>query len=57
MSVSAQNASQRQSTTLILCGLAALLEGFDNQSLGVAGPRIIAEFHLSSSQAAYSAVV
>lgn len=39
--------------TLALCGLAALLEGFDTQSMGVAGPRVIAEFHLAPSQAAY----
>ena len=35
--------------TLWLCTAAALLEGFDNQSMGVAGPRLIAEFHLSAA--------
>ena len=36
--------------TLWLCTAAALLEGFDNQSIGVAAPRLIAEFHLSAAQ-------
>jgi AAHS family 3-hydroxyphenylpropionic acid transporter len=34
----------------MLCGAAALLEGFDNQSMGVAAPRLIAEFGLSAGQ-------
>jgi AAHS family 3-hydroxyphenylpropionic acid transporter len=34
--------------TLWLCTAAALLEGFDNQTMGVAAPRLIAEFHLSA---------
>jgi MFS transporter, AAHS family, 3-hydroxyphenylpropionic acid transporter len=38
--------------TLLLCALAALTEGFDTQSMGVAAPRVIAEFGLSTSQAA-----
>jgi AAHS family 3-hydroxyphenylpropionic acid transporter len=38
--------------TLSLCALAALTEGFDTQSMGVAAPRVIAEFGLSTSQAA-----
>ena len=38
--------------TLWLCALAALTEGFDTQSMGVAAPRVIAEFGLSTSQAA-----
>jgi AAHS family 3-hydroxyphenylpropionic acid transporter len=36
--------------TLGLCSAAALLEGFDNQSMGVAAPRLVAEFGLSSAQ-------
>jgi AAHS family 3-hydroxyphenylpropionic acid transporter len=36
--------------TLWLCTAAALLEGFDNQTMGVAAPRLIAEFHLSAAQ-------
>jgi AAHS family 3-hydroxyphenylpropionic acid transporter len=37
--------------TLALCSASALLEGFDNQSMGVAAPRVIAEFGLSPGQA------
>jgi AAHS family 3-hydroxyphenylpropionic acid transporter len=37
--------------TLALCAAAALFEGFDNQSMGVAAPRVIAEFALSTPQA------
>jgi AAHS family 3-hydroxyphenylpropionic acid transporter len=37
--------------TLTLCSASALLEGFDNQSMGVAAPRVIAEFALSPGQA------
>jgi AAHS family 3-hydroxyphenylpropionic acid transporter len=37
--------------TLALCAAAALFEGFDNQSMGVAAPRVIAEFGLSTAQA------
>ncbi len=33
--------------TLLLCAAAALVEGFDNQSMGVAAPRVVAEFGLS----------
>ena len=36
--------------TLALCAAAALLEGFDTQSMGVAAPRLVAEFGLSSAQ-------
>jgi AAHS family 3-hydroxyphenylpropionic acid transporter len=36
--------------TLTLCAAAALLEGFDTQSMGVAAPRLVAEFGLSSVQ-------
>jgi AAHS family 3-hydroxyphenylpropionic acid transporter len=32
----------------VLCAAAALVEGFDNQSMGVAAPRMLAEFGLSS---------
>lgn len=35
---------------LILCTLAALAEGFDSQSMGVAAPRLIGEFGLTPSQ-------
>jgi AAHS family 3-hydroxyphenylpropionic acid transporter len=36
--------------TLILCAAAAIFEGFDNQSMGVAAPRLVAEFSLSAGQ-------
>ena len=39
--------------TLALCAAAALFEGFDNQSMGVAAPRVIAEFALSTGQASH----
>jgi MFS transporter, AAHS family, 3-hydroxyphenylpropionic acid transporter len=42
----------RVNVTLILCAAAALVEGFDTQSMGVAAPRVIAEFGLSTAQAA-----
>src|ERR1700678_4408780 len=42
---------QRARMTLALCAAAALFEGFDNQSMGVAAPRVIAEFALSTTQA------
>jgi len=41
----------RTAVTLTLCAAAALLEGFDNQSMGVAAPRLLPEFGLSASQA------
>ena len=45
------SAAARASTlALTLCACAALLEGFDNQSLGVAAPRLFPEFGLSSAQ-------
>jgi AAHS family 3-hydroxyphenylpropionic acid transporter len=47
---SAPAASRR---TLAFCALSALLEGFDNQSMGVAAPRVIAEFALSTQQASF----
>ena len=34
--------------TLAVCSAAALFEGFDNQSMGVAAPRLLAELGLSS---------
>jgi AAHS family 3-hydroxyphenylpropionic acid transporter len=36
--------------TLALCAAAALFEGFDNQSIGVAAPRLALEFVLTSSE-------
>ncbi len=39
--------------TLVLCGIAALVEGFDTQATGVAGPRIIREFALSPAVAGW----
>jgi MFS transporter, AAHS family, 3-hydroxyphenylpropionic acid transporter len=36
---------------LVLCAGAALVEGFDTQSMGVAAPRVIAEFGLSPGTA------
>lgn len=39
---------RRASITLLLCAGAALFEGFDNQSMGVAAPRLLAELGLSS---------
>ena len=33
----------------MLCAAAALVEGFDNQSMGVAAPRMLAEYALSPS--------
>jgi MFS transporter, AAHS family, 3-hydroxyphenylpropionic acid transporter len=41
----------RSRLTLILCSLAALAEGFDNQSMGVAAPKLVPEFALTTSQA------
>jgi AAHS family 3-hydroxyphenylpropionic acid transporter len=38
------------SATLLLCAAAALFEGFDTQSMGVAAPRLAAEFALSAAQ-------
>jgi AAHS family 3-hydroxyphenylpropionic acid transporter len=43
--------TQRPGIALAICTGAALVEGFDNQSMGVAGPRVIAEFGLSAAQA------
>jgi len=38
------------SITLMLCAVAALLEGFDNQSMGVAAPQMLPEFGVSVAQ-------
>src|SRR5277367_2225135 len=38
---------------LALCAAAALVEGFDTQSMGVAAPRVISEFGLSAAQAGF----
>ena len=40
----------RSHLTLGLCAAAAMLEGFDTQSMGVAAPRLVAEFGLSAAQ-------
>jgi AAHS family 3-hydroxyphenylpropionic acid transporter len=39
--------------TLSLCAAAALFEGYDTQSMGVAAPRLLAEFGLNSAQAGW----
>jgi MFS transporter, AAHS family, 3-hydroxyphenylpropionic acid transporter len=49
--VNAPVRAMRINATLALCAAAALLEGFDNQSMGVAAPRVIAEFGLSTAAA------
>jgi AAHS family 3-hydroxyphenylpropionic acid transporter len=36
--------------TLALCAAAALFEGFDNQSMGVAAPRLVQEFALTAGE-------
>lgn len=43
-------AAGRSHLTLALCAAAAMFEGFDTQSMGVAAPRLVAEFGLSASQ-------
>ena len=53
----AENAARRgfpsppASLTLALCAAAALFEGFDNQSMGVAAPMLFREFSVAPSQA------
>jgi AAHS family 3-hydroxyphenylpropionic acid transporter len=42
-----------QRSTLILCVAAALFEGFDNQSMGVAAPKLIPEFGLTAVQSSW----
>ena len=48
---SSSNSSQR--STLLLCVAAALFEGFDNQSMGVAAPKLIPEFHLTAVESSW----
>ena len=36
--------------TLVVCAVAAMLEGFDNQSMGVAAPMLFREFSIAPSQ-------
>src|ERR1700743_1932855 len=43
--------TQKARMTIACCAAAALFEGFDNQSMGVAAPRVVAEFSLSTTQA------
>jgi AAHS family 3-hydroxyphenylpropionic acid transporter len=43
--------TRRRAPVLLICALAALLEGLDNQSMGVAAPRLVPEFGLSPSLA------
>jgi AAHS family 3-hydroxyphenylpropionic acid transporter len=42
--------TDRARTTLMLCAAAALFEGFDNQSMGVAAPMLFREFSVPASQ-------
>jgi AAHS family 3-hydroxyphenylpropionic acid transporter len=48
-----QAASPHALRTLLLCAAAALVEGFDTQSMGVAAPRVISEFGLSPAWAGF----
>jgi MFS transporter, AAHS family, 3-hydroxyphenylpropionic acid transporter len=48
--MSCRSDAMRINATLVLCAAAALLEGFDNQAMGVAAPRVIAEFGLSTGE-------
>jgi AAHS family 3-hydroxyphenylpropionic acid transporter len=48
---SSSNSAQR--STLFLCVVAALFEGFDNQSMGVAAPKLIPAFGLSPVQTSW----
>lgn len=41
--------SALQKRTFLLCGLVALLDGADSQSIGIAGPLIAAELHMPMS--------
>jgi AAHS family 3-hydroxyphenylpropionic acid transporter len=43
----------RDRLTLGLCAAAAMFEGFDTQSMGVAAPRLVAEFGLSAAQSGW----
>ena len=42
-----------QRSTLLLCVAAALFEGFDNQSMGVAAPKLIPEFQLTAVESSW----
>jgi AAHS family 3-hydroxyphenylpropionic acid transporter len=44
------DAKSNSRITLVLCTAAALFEGFDNQSIGVAAPRITQEFVLTAGE-------
>ncbi len=48
--MTSQDSTATAKRTLWFCTAAALLEGFDNQTMGVAAPRLITEFHLSAGQ-------
>lgn len=41
----------RPAIVLALCALAAVAEGFDNQAIGVAAPKLVPEFALTAAQA------
>lgn len=47
MNTRSRSLQESKLRSLVLCALAALFEGFDNQSMGVAAPRLIPEFGLS----------
>ena len=47
-------ASGRAKLTLLLCFAIAIFEGFDLQSMGVAAPRMRAEFMLDNAQMAWA---
>ena len=47
------NPSGRAKLTLLLCFAIAIFEGFDLQSMGVAAPRMRAEFMLDNAQMAW----
>jgi AAHS family 3-hydroxyphenylpropionic acid transporter len=48
-----QGTSTHALRTLLLCAAAALVEGFDTQSMGVAAPRVVSEFGLSPAWAGF----
>lgn len=47
------SSTSSQRSTLLLCVAAALFEGFDNQSMGVAAPKLIPEFGLTAVQSSW----
>jgi MFS transporter, AAHS family, 3-hydroxyphenylpropionic acid transporter len=51
MAAAEQASKPHARITLLLCAAAALVEGFDNQSMGVVAPRVTAEFGLSPAWA------